>query len=119
MKYRAGFARPGALLLTLAIGLAVLGGAGPLFYAAAHPNHEFFYIATGPQALLLGSWGFICSIMYAVGVFLYSGSKGYNWLVSLILLVANVPGFLLMLVLPDRTLPSRSGSATPMDTVRR
>jgi hypothetical protein len=71
--------------------------------ALNRPNHEWSLVATGPEALVLSSMGLIVTVPYAIGCIRYAGSKGYGTGIGLLLFIANLPGFLIMLLLPDRT----------------
>lgn len=109
--HRIGFARPGALQMLI----SVLGSAAcavyPAYLAATSPEHEFGVLLSGLPALLLMLMYLLWFVLYLVGFIRYAASKGYGAFVILLLLLANILGFILLLVLPDRRANDTATSA--------
>lgn len=110
---RTGFARPGAVLIVLAVVIAVLAGIGPIFMAMGSPTHWWGYEATGFGAFLLSSLGLLLAALYIVGCILYTRSKGYSAWIGFWLSLGHFAGLLAMLLLPDQLV--RMGSTERAD----
>ncbi len=96
-----GLSRPGAMLMAAAVVLLTLAAIGPIVMAASTPSHEWSMILTGPSALATSAAGLFSLLLYAVGYLKYCSSKGYSTWLALWLLLGNLPGFVVLLLLPD------------------
>jgi hypothetical protein len=96
-----GFARPGAMQMLWAGILLALESLGPIFAAAANPNHEWVMELTGIWAASLWLVTAIAVVLYCIGFVRYCMSKGYSGWIGFFLLIGNLPGFIVMLLLPD------------------
>jgi hypothetical protein len=98
---KTGLSRPGAMLMVMSAVLTILVGVGPLFMAATRPSHEWLMVLTGLPAFMLSISGLFVTILYFIGFLKCGASKGYSAWLSFWLFWGNVPGFIVLLLLPD------------------
>jgi len=108
-----GIARPGAKLMIFAAALMILGTTVPWLLASSSPSHLWFLELTGLPALGLVMGHAVLILMYFLGYLAYVGSKGYSKWLGFCLFFASVPGFVVMLLLPDRAETRVSGHDLP------
>ena len=99
---KTGFGRPGALQMLIAVALGAMEGVIPFVMAASMPSHEWALVLNGFPAFLMMAAGMATAILYFVGFLRYCTSKGYSPWLGLLLLICNVPGFIMLLLLPQR-----------------
>jgi len=96
-----GFARPGALQMLVASVAITACSTVPPIIAAFKPSHEWLLVLTGIPAFLMVFAGFMMFIIYGLGFLRYCADKGYSKLLGLVLVFGAIPGFLVLLLLPD------------------
>lgn len=94
--------RPGAVLMAISLVVAIGAAIAPLYLALMMPSHEWFMILTGPRAFALSAAGVLVVAMYLIGFMSYCRSKGYGIGIGLCLFMCNLPGFVVLMLLPDR-----------------
>ncbi|MBA3859012.1 MAG: hypothetical protein C0507_19065 [Cyanobacteria bacterium PR.3.49] len=99
--FKTGFARPGALQMLVATVAIALCSTFPPVIAAFKPSHEWLLVLTGIPAFLMIFAGLMMFIVYGIGFLRYCADKGYSKWLGLVLLLGAVPGFLVLLMLPD------------------
>jgi hypothetical protein len=99
---KVALSRPGAMQMLASAGLMAFIGLGPTLYISLYPPHEWQMFLYGLPALFMILGGAILVVNYCIGFLRYGASKGYSTWLGLCLLLANVPGFLALLLLPDR-----------------
>jgi hypothetical protein len=87
----------------LAAGFITGGAMVPTVVAAFHPNHEYTLLLNGAPAFAVSVALILLAVLYIVGFVRYCASKGYSKWLGFWLLLGNVPGFIVMLLLPDLT----------------
>ena len=98
---KTGLARQGALEMLIAA-VAITGcSIIPPVIAAFKPSHEWLVILTGIPAFLMIFAGLMMFIIYSIGFLRYCVDKGYSKWLGMVLLLGAVPGFLVLLMLPD------------------
>lgn len=100
-----GFGRKGAIEITIAVALATAAFAIPFLVAAFGPETLWFMTLTGPPALTALLLSIFLFLLYAVGFYRYAHDKGYSAALSIVLVVAALPGLVALLLLPDLTHP--------------
>ncbi|MBU6452723.1 MAG: hypothetical protein KGS72_13135 [Cyanobacteria bacterium REEB67] len=105
---KTGLARPGAMQMVLAVVLAMVISIGPLFMAATRPDHQWSVAWTGLPAFGVAISGIVAGFVYFVGFLRYAVDKGYSPWLAFWLFCGNAPGFIALILLPDR----RKGEAT-------
>jgi hypothetical protein len=116
---KTGFSRPGALQMLASAALMLVGAIGPFFVASSRPSHEWFMVVTGAPAFAMSLIGVAVLVLYLIGFFRYCASKGYSKWLGLFLFFANLPGFIVLLLLPDlhsRTAQEPSNTERPLET---
>ena len=83
--------------------LMVLAAIGPIVLAAMRPSHEWLMVLSGLPALALTIAGGFVVLLYFVGFLSYCASKGYSKWLGFWLFFGSVPGFIVLLMLPDLT----------------
>ncbi len=98
---KTGLARQGALQMLIAV-VAMTGcSIIPPVIAAFKPSHEWLMVMTGTPAFLMVIAGLMMFVIYSVGFLRYCVDKGYSKWLGFVLLLGAVPGFLVLLMLPD------------------
>ncbi|MBS1989948.1 MAG: hypothetical protein JSS86_12965 [Cyanobacteria bacterium SZAS LIN-2] len=98
---KSGLSRPGAMLMLMSAALMVISGVGPVFLAVSRPTHDWLMVLTGMPAFGIIAASALVAILYFVGFLRYCGSKGYSAFLGFWLFLGNVPGFIVLLLLPD------------------
>lgn len=75
----------------------------PVVVTAISPSHEWSVVLTGTPAFAWVAAAMLVTVCYFVGFLRYCASKGYSMWLAVLLFVSNVPGFIILLLLPDRT----------------
>ncbi|HEY9734375.1 MAG TPA: hypothetical protein V6C89_20860 [Drouetiella sp.] len=96
-----GSHRKGITLIILSLVLTLLGLILPVVLTTLIPTHEVVVVLSGWRALLAEIFFPLMFIMYATGAAQYSNDKGYGKWMGILLALANLPGFLVLLFLPD------------------
>jgi len=98
---KSGLSRPGAMLMVMSAALMVISGICPVFLALTRPTHEWLMVLTGMPAFGIIMASGLVAILYFVGFLKYCASKGYTAWLGFWLFLGNVPGFIVLLLLPD------------------
>ena len=92
---------PGAIQMLIAAAAIVAASVIPAIQAWRQPNNEWCMALNGvPAALAIAAAAAVIGL-YFVGFLRYCHSKGYSFLLGFLLLICNLPGFIIMLLLPD------------------
>jgi hypothetical protein len=97
-----GLSRPGAMLMVASAILMLVSAIGPVFLAVMRPTHEWLMVLSGFPAFAIISASALTAVLYFVGFLRYCVSKGYSSWLGFWLFLGNVPGFIVLLLLPDR-----------------
>ena len=87
-------------MITGATLLTVLG-AFPLIIATTNASHEYSMLLVGVPALAMTVAALAFCVIYALGFLNYCSSKGYSKWLGMWLLLCNIPGTVVLLLLPD------------------
>lgn len=98
---KTGLSRPGAMQMVASATLMVVAAIGPAVLAVGRPNHEWLMVLNGPPALAMVIASLIVIVLYCLGFFRYCSSKGYSTWLGFWLFIGNLPGFIVLLLLPD------------------
>jgi len=98
---KSGLSRPGARQMVAAVILLVVGAIGPLFLAFMQPNQEWSMVLSGFPAFVVAISGVVVVFLFFVGFIRYCASKGYSKWIGFWLCFGHVPGFVVLLLLPD------------------
>lgn len=96
-----GIRRSGAILMVTSVALSLISFGIPLVFASMQPDHEWSMWLTGFPAFCMSISGAIVGLLYVIGFIQYSFSKGYGPWVTFWLILGNLPGFIILLSLPD------------------
>lgn len=105
-----GLARPGALQMLVAIVSITVGSIAPTMMALRSPNHEWALALNGAPALGMFLVAAGLSVLYIIGFLRYCSSKGFSKWLAFWLLLGNVPGFIVLMLLPDLNYEHRNTS---------
>lgn len=94
--------RPGSIQMTIALVLATLAGLVPIYLACMMPSHEWFMVLTGLPAASMAAASLAILGLFFVGYIRYCISKGYSGWIGFWLFWSNLPGFIVLLLLPER-----------------
>jgi hypothetical protein len=98
---KTGLSRPGAMQMVAAIILGVVAAIGPLFLAFMRPDQVWFMALSGLPAFAIAISGVGVLILFFVGFIRYCASKGYSKWIGFWLCFGHLPGFIVLLLLPD------------------
>lgn len=98
---KTGLFRPGAIQMVASTILIVVAAIGPIVLAAMRPSHEWLMVLSGLPAIALTITGGFVVLLYFVGFLSYCASKGYSKWLGFWLFFGTIPGFIVLLMLPD------------------
>ena len=98
---RTGLSRPGALQMLASAALMIVAAIGPILVASSRPTNEWLIVLTGFPALGMSVAGIGVLLLYFIGFLRYCASKGYSKWLGFWLFIGNIPGFVVLLLLPD------------------
>ena len=111
-----GLSRPGAIQMVVSAILMVAAAIGPIFWAATRPSHEWLMVLTGLPALTMEIASVLVLMFYFVGFLRYCASKGYSKWLGFWLFLGSIPGFIVLLMLPDLKANMKDRSRLPSRT---
>lgn len=98
---KTGLKRDGAAFMLAGATLLAILSTFPLIIAATKPSHEWSIFLVGAPAISMMFAATTFCLIYALGFLTYCSSKGYSIWVGIWLLLCNVPGLMILLLLPD------------------
>ena len=103
---RTGFKRKGALQMTTSVLVTFLLILIPLILAGNKPTHEWLLTLTGLPVFIAEFSAFLIFALYLSGFLQFCADKGYSKWLGFLLMLAALPGFLVLLFLPDLKNPA-------------
>lgn len=100
--------------MLIAVVSITFAGIVPLVYALTLPSHEWLMSLSGLPALAMTIASLAVVILYVIGFIRYSASKGYSKWLGFWLLLSHLPGFIVLLLLPDLKTDLKESSTNPM-----
>lgn len=98
---KTGLKRDGAAFMLMGATLLTLLSTLPMIIASTNASHEWSMLLVGAPAFAMMFAATTFCLIYAVGFLSYCSSKGYSKWIGLWLMLCNVPGLMVLLLLPD------------------